>query len=857
MRELAKIFRYVNLRHYRDHSGRVLLTVVGLAASVGMLIAISVINATLARSIQSETRGLAGSATLQVIPGGATPLPASTVAATTSTPGVQAAVPVLRVVSRIRHDHLSEPLLVFAVPGNLPALFPQGLGDVEQQLTTPSFNSGELTLTTQLASSLGVRVNELVNLQTPSGARSVRVGAILARNPFASLNGGVFALMALPAGQQLFGRTGEVSSIYVTAHAGVQRSTLRSALRHRLGTGVSVGLPGAEGQAYEQTFSTLAAVTEKARTIGLLVALFLVINTMAMAVAERREEIALLATAGAQRRQIFGAFLTEAGVLGLIGGVIGVIAGALLAHALVQRAVASYNVLPITVSGPLALESKTVLAGLAGGFYTSVIGAAIPARRILRVVPIDALRPEDSYEWATQRRKQVPTRLAVLGALAIGLSAVIAWRLPIGSNSAVFGVALILAFGGALLVMPLVMPFVARLLQWALRPMLGPSGKLGMDALLRAPGRTAITAGGIAVAAGFVIAVGSGIGSFRSATNEAAAQWYQAPLYINLEGATSYIVNQPLPVSVSHRLAAVKGVKALYPMRYGLINAHGHQTLVEAMPIAQAAAGGNYIMGSLGISRRALIRALGRGEVVISRLTARRYHLVPGELLPLPTTRGLVTIRIGGLFNDLASFDSVLVEHSVYERLSGDHQADRFAVVTRPGANTAVVKRELQHLLNTQGIAASVFTSGQMAEYLVKSIQGLFSVAQGIEAAALLVAALIVLSTMATATIERRQEFGIERALGMSRRQLGHAVIFEGTAMTVVGAIVAVALGLGLGLLITLSLENQLGWPVTFRPTATLTLGVVIIATVIGALAALYPAWLATRRTIMSLLRST
>ncbi len=855
-RETWVTLRLVNLRHLREHRRRVVLTVAGLAASVCMLVAISVINATLTRSIQSETRGLSGSASLQVIPAGATPLPQSTVAAVSSTPGVQAAVPLLRVVSRIHHNHVSEPLLLFAVPSNLAALFPQGLGEIGPQLTSANFNSGELTLTAQVASSLAIHPNDLVTLQTPAGARSVRVGAILARNPFASLNGGVFALMSLPAGQQLFGRVGEVSSIYVSARAGEQRSMLRKALRNRLGTGVSVGAPGAEGQAYQRTFSSLAAITEQARSIGLLVALFLVINTMAMALAERRQELALLVTAGAQKRQILAAFLAEAGILGMIGAVIGVICGALLAHVLVARAVASYDVLPITVSGPLAVEPKTVLMGLAGGFYVSIIGAAVSAWRILKVTPIDALRPESSYEWHTQQRKRLPITLAALGALAVALSALTAWQLPIGSKPLVEAVALALAFGGTVLMLPLVVPLLARWLQRALRPLLRPSAKLGADALLRAPGRTAVTAGGIAIAAGFVIAVGSGIGSFRSATNEAAAQWYQAPLYVNLEGATSYIVNQPLPVSVSRRLAAVKGVKALYPMRYGLINAYGHQTLVEAMPIAQAAGAGDYIMGSLGITRPALIRALARGEVVVSRLTARHYHLKPGYVLHLPTTRKLVTIKIGGLFNDLASFDSVLIEHSVYEELSGDHQADRFAVVTKPGANVSTVKHELQHLLNAQGIAATVFTGKQMEEYLVKSIQGLFSVAQGIEVAALLVAALIVLSTMVTATFERGREFGIERTLGMSRRQLGSSVIFEGTAMTVVGGIVAVALGLGLGYLITLSLENQLGWPVTFRPTLSLTLGVVAISTTIGAAAALYPAWLAARRTIIGLLRS-
>jgi putative ABC transport system permease protein len=832
------------------------LTVAGLAVSVCMLVAISVINTTLRRSIQSETQGLSGSASLQVVPAGATSLPASTVNAVRATTGVQASVPLLRVVSRIQHRHLSKPLLLFAVPANLATLFPAGLGEVASQLAAPGFTNGEIALTTQLASSLGVHPGQAVTLQTPGGARSVLIGAIIAHSAFASLNGGVFALMSLPAGQQLFGRVREVSSIYVRARSGTQISALRKALRDRLGTGVVVGTPGVEGQSYQRTFNSLAAITEQARSIGLLVALFLMINTTAMAMAERRQELARLVSAGAQKRQILAAFLAEASVLGMTGAVVGVIGGALLAHVLVQRAVASYDVLPVTVSGPLVIEPMTVLAGLAAGFYVSIIGATVSAWRILKVTPLDALRHDSSYEWASQQRRRPPVALAAAGAVAIALAPLTAWQLRIGSHPAVEALAIVLAFGGTALTLPVVIPWLARWLQHALRPLLRPSARLGADALIIAPGRTTITAGGVAIAAGFVIAVGSSIGSFRSATDEAAAQWYRAPLYVNLEGATSYIVNQPLPVSVARRLAAVSGVKALYPMRYGLINAYGHQILVEAMPIAQAAIAGDYIMGSLGISQQALIRTLARGEVVVSRLTARHYHLRPGDVLHLPTTRGLVTIKAGGLFNDLASFDSMLIEHSVYEKLSGDHQADRFAVAIKRGANVARVRRELQRLLNARSIAATVFTGSQMEEYLVSSIQGLFSVAQGIELAALIVAALIVLSTMVTAAVERESEFGIERMLGMSRRQLGNSVIFEGLAMTLVGGIVAVALGLGLGSLITLSLQNQLGWPVTFRPTVSLTLGVVLVVAAIGAVAALYPALLVSRRTVVGLLRS-
>jgi putative ABC transport system permease protein len=820
-----------------------------------MLVAVSVINATLRQAIKSETAGLAGSATLQVLPGGATPLPATAITVAQRTPGVRAAVPALRIISRLNHAHVSKPLLIFGVATNLTSLFPEGLGDVSHQLTSAAVKRGGILLTPQLAATLRLQAGDAIAVETPGGRRTVRVAAVLHHNPVAALNGGVFALMSLSASQTLFERDREVSTIYVASDPGVSTSGLRSLLQRRLGTGAAVERPGAEDEAYERTFGTLSIITEEARTVGLLVALFLVINTMAMAAAERRVETALMLTLGVKRWQVVTAFFVEAGILGLVGASIGVTAGTVLAHLLIQRAVESYNVLPVTVSGALAMPSVAVVAGLAGGFSTSILGAAIATRQILNATPIDALRPEASYEWPIERRRRGQKMWAVGGVCAIALSALSAVVLPIGSDQRVFALAAIFGLTGALLVMPLGVPIMARIVRRMLHPWLRVSGKAAVDELVRSPGRTTVTAGGIAVAAAFVIAVGSGIGAFRFMTIESAERWYQAPLYVNLEGATSYIINQPLPASASRELEGVKGVKALYPMRYGLINAHGYQVLIEAMPVAEAAARGDYIMSTLGIERRNLVKALARGEVLISRLTARHYKLAPGEIFRLPTTRGLATIKIGGLFNDLASFDSVLVEHSVYERLSGDTLADRFAVVTQPGASDEVVKRGLQRRLNKLGIAATVFTSREMAQYLVKSISGLFSLAQGIEVAALIVAGLIVLSTMSTASLEQRHELGIKRLLGMSRRQLGSAVIFEGAAISVVGAIGAAGLGLGLGWLITLSMENQLAWAVPFRPAAALLLGAIAVTICTGAVAALYPAWLATRSRIVDALR--
>lgn len=70
--------------------------------------------------------------------------------------------------------------------------------------------------------------------------------------------------------------------------------------------------------------------------VGLLVGMFLIYNTMAFAVAQRRREIGIYRALGMTERRVAALFLLEAGLLGLLGGLIGGLAGVWLGRGLVS-----------------------------------------------------------------------------------------------------------------------------------------------------------------------------------------------------------------------------------------------------------------------------------------------------------------------------------------------------------------------------------------------------------------------------------------------------------------------------------------------------------------------------------------
>ena len=118
--------------------------------------------------------------------------------------------------------------------------------------------------------------------------------------------------------------------------------------------------------------------------ISLLVGAIGILTMMWIAVGERTNEIGLIRSIGATRRQVEFVFLTEAAVLALLGGVLGILVG-LGICALLRAAVPG-----LPVHTPMIF----LFAAVAVSFVTGVVSGVMPARRAARLDPVEALRAE-------------------------------------------------------------------------------------------------------------------------------------------------------------------------------------------------------------------------------------------------------------------------------------------------------------------------------------------------------------------------------------------------------------------------------------------------------------------------------
>jgi putative ABC transport system permease protein len=117
--------------------------------------------------------------------------------------------------------------------------------------------------------------------------------------------------------------------------------------------------------------------------ISLLVGGIGIANVMMLTVKERIREIGVMKALGATTRDIRMQYLLEAGVLGVVSSVIGIVMGVTVSYLIGSLA-----------GLPSAITAQSIVLGVLFGVVTTTIAGVYPANRAAKLDPIEALRAE-------------------------------------------------------------------------------------------------------------------------------------------------------------------------------------------------------------------------------------------------------------------------------------------------------------------------------------------------------------------------------------------------------------------------------------------------------------------------------
>ena len=589
---------------------------------------------------------------------------------------------------------------------------------------------------------------------------------------------------------------------------------------------------------------------------------FLIFNTLSMTVAERGREVGLLRAAGTTRSQVMNFVLLQAFVLGIVGSVLGVLLGIAMAVLTLSWVGSSGSV---TVTAP-SLAVGSISMAIFIGLAITLAAALEPAWRAGRIPPVEALRrgPSGAVAGAARLRWLV----LVFGVLALAALAV--WpRAGSGGSSATASLATGSGSGlwGPLVVYGLLL-LTVLLVPWVLAPLLRIAGipfrifrneeRLARSSLARDRSRTALTAGALVVGLAMVVALGTAAQNVR----KIGSNW----LAETIPGSELLTSIRPVSTTdpVKDELVAVHGVKSVSAI--GIFGApyvytttadgRSHKSVVRQQ--AAAIVGRDYLAdGRLTFvsgDRSAALNALDSGgSVIVPESLADSANIHVGDTVEFATGASSTSLRVMGIvahsipsetqevifvgWSDAVSRFGVVGADFYAVRFVPGQEAEGQAALDSVAASYALQPNDLDRVTGTVGDA----------------LDRIFRLLDALALIAVLVAGLGMFNTFSMSVLERGREIGVLRATGMTSRQIWGMVVIEAGILGVVGAVVGAVAGLAVGSLLVLWSSG--GFGLAFDPP-WMSIGLaVLFGVLVSITAAIYPAGMASRQSIVRALQ--
>jgi putative ABC transport system permease protein len=786
---------------------RAILTIVGIALGVAVLVAALVLNAGLDAAAERSVRDQLGRTDVRVAAFEERGLSRASLAAMATTPGVAVVAAELERRTYPVPDPLAGPGL--PVPVTVIGVDPEpdaALHDRPLASGSPlPAGGGDVALVSDaLARVDGLAVGATITLNgsAESGPRAFRVTGILAAVPGDPDPAGRSVVVPLPAAQALFS-TDAVSEADLGLAPGSGIAAVTAGLERRLtAEPYTLATP-------DQLIAALRASTADFRaTIALVAAVslfggaFLIFNTLAMTVAERARDVGLLRAAGMTRRQVTLLVLISAGHLGVAGVALGTVAGVGLAAAGVAYLSPGGGALAIR---ELVIPPAGLLLGALLGFGVTIAAALEPALRAARISPVAALTARLEQTAILRAR----LRWLTLVFAVVGVAGIVLWP---GAADGSAGLLRPLAVYGLFLGVALTCPFVVGPLGAVAgaiaRPFLPAEERLTRSALVRDPSRTALTVGALAVALAVLVA----LGGIAATTRRAATAW----LTDVIPGDALLTSVRPVPIDEPQLadLAAVPGVARLSPIGRFAVAVGGQRLDAAAVVGADLLSDGRLAL-TAGDRAAALPALDAGGAVILPAAVADRLGLPLGGSLQVLAGRQTVALRVVGIAARTipgSSGEAILVGWPDATQRLGAAGADVIAVRYAPG-QAAAAAAALEPLARANALEPASLQA--VAGTIGASMDRLFGLLTALAAVALIVAALGIVNTLTMNVLERVRELGFLRAAGLTRRQARRLVMLEAAVLGAVGAVIGVVTGVAAGAILA---ALGAGPGVTFDP---------------------------------------
>ena len=686
------------------------------------------------------------------------------------------------------------PVLAFSIEADPAAPGLLSAASPFQLISGTPAGPGEVMLDTAQAAALGVVVGDSVEVATPAGPEAFTLaGTVL----FGEAESGVspyFLLFDLSTMQRLLDAPGLIDSASILVADGADVSGVLARIDATLPESLLVADRAQLVAEQNGEFGQIIDIVQIALLVFAGITTFVSIFVIA-------NTFAVLV--GQQMRQLgllraIGATSRQAGtVIVAEAAVVGVIASA-IGLGLGLLAAQGIKLLFESVTtggfpeGPLELAPRTIVISVAVGVGVTVLSALVPARNAARTSPMQALRASTSVT--------PPRRSLLAGVLGV-------MSMPVGR-------------------------------------LFGTAGRLAATNVKRNPRRVLSTAMSMIIGLTLITGMSVMAASYRITLSEAMTSDFDADLIATaVDGAT-------VPYSAMDAISQLPEVEAV--SGFGSTEVRLDGAVIDLASFQSSTANGVLDLDVTAGS----VAQLSETQSAVALEFAAQHDLALGDALAIEFSDGaVIETAIAAVFADDSIITSpVLVDRSLVAAHARNSDASLGAIRFRGGVDPVAAQAAVDQVLQSFPQIEDQTTEEFLAARQIQ-VDQLLMLANGLLALTIIIAMSGIANTVALGVLERTNEIGLLRSVGMSRRQVRSMIRHEAMITSTVGAV----LGVGIG--VALAAVGSAIAPSSFIDSFVVPGGQLVAYLVagvsLGLIAAFLPALRASRLNMVTSMRAT
>jgi len=819
-----------SLRWLRTHPWQFLLSILGVAVGVSVVVAIDLANTSAERAFVLSSETVAGRAT-HVVVGGASGVPDSVYAQLVRSGLPLTAAPVVETWVRVA----DRPELGFRVLGVDPLAevpfrpFTGTQRDGGLDLARFVGGQGGVLLSAPDASALDVASGDSLTFLLDGVERRVVVQGIAQASEANPVTDLVIADISLV--KSWMNDSGVLSRVDL-----ILDDADGDAVEALLPDGIRLERSSARTETLAQMTDAFSLNLTALSLLALIVGMFLTYNTMSFSVVQRYVLIGRLRAVGVRRVEIVRMILAEAVLVGLAGTTLGLMLGVVLGQGLVQLVTRTINDLYFVVSvRELHVGTWTLVKGIGLGMGATILAAWVPGRTAASTPASTLMRrssEEDRMAGRLSRLAGTGTGLLVVGTAVLFISA--------GGIALAYGGIFMLILGWALVSPPLTAGAV-RLLRPVASRLGGVIGRMAVGSIRSNLSRTSVAIAALSIAIASVIGVGVMVGSFRTTVVTWLEGALQADIYIQPPNMVFRSGGAQIQDDVVTLLRGTEGVASAHAIRHTEVMTDVGRVHVAAIET------GPHSRGALALKDGQPEQILDRFEreltLLVSEPFAYRYGTQTGDSLRLETPTGPLVLPVIAVYHDYASDQgTIMIHRRLYADAFGDDDISGLAVFVGPDVTVdGVVARMKERTGARQQLI--IQSNRDLRAYSLDVFDRTFTVTRVLQLLAVIVAFIGILSALMALQLERAKEMAVLRANGMTGGQLSRFVAWQCGIMGLISGVLAIPLGgaLALALIYVINLRS-FGWTLRLETDPMLVIQGVIVAVVAALLAGWLPA---------------